>query len=154
MATLLGKVRSLHCWLIGHPLPVIFNGPAEVILYGQNLGVTSEEQAEHMIGQVVAFDATKPFNILPMDTDGGFCSQFVNGLTLDSRINVQHGGLLVERVNPESNSGFRWYWRLFKHLCLAALIAAVFSLVSLNWFVKIVNQTRHKSVVGEKKGSF
>ncbi len=131
MATHLGGLASLHCWLIGHPLPVIFTGPATVILYGQNLDFTEESNAEHLIQQVVAFDASKPFNVLPTETDGALWSDFTNGLTLESRLSVEHGRLLVEQAIPEGNSPFRLPGKILVHLGLAAAIALVIFLLSV-----------------------
>ncbi len=120
---------SLHCWLIGHPLPVIFKGPARILLYGENLGAAQSERREHLVQQVAAFNAGMPFNVAPTETDGGLWSQFTNGLTLDSRLSVVQGLLLVEQVLPNRTSSFQLYKRLFGHLVLAAMIALIIYLL-------------------------
>lgn len=130
MSTHLKGLWSLHCWLLGHPLPVIFAGPATVILYGQNLGAVSEEHGEHLISQVVAFDAKKPFSVLPTETDSHIWSDFANGLTLESRLGVEKSRLVVEQIIPDGTSPFRLLWRLLTHVALAAVIAAVIFLLA------------------------
>lgn len=130
MSTHLKGLTSLHCWLIGHPLPVIFSGPATVVLYGQNLDTVREEHGEHLISQVVAFDATTPFTVLPTETDGHLWSDFTNGLTLESRLGVKQGTLVVEQVMPDGASSFRLYRRLLAHVVLAAVIALIIFLLA------------------------
>jgi hypothetical protein len=120
---------SLSCWLIGRPLPVIFKGPARVLLYGENLSPVTLERTEHLVQQVVAFDARRPFNVVPTETDGGLWSEFTNGLTLDSRLSVDQGILLDEQILPNRLSPFRLYKRLFGHLALAGLVALIISLL-------------------------
>jgi hypothetical protein len=128
LATHFRGLLSLHCWLIGHPLPVIFYGPAEVILYGQNLTITEECNADLLISQIVSFDAAKPFNVLPLLSDGGVWTDFSNGLTFDSRINVKNGWLLYEQVNP-ARSSFRILRTILAHFLLSAFISGIIVLV-------------------------
>jgi len=79
--TILIGIISPTMWSLGYPLPVIVDGPAHIIMYGEGLlNAQISAGVEYIPSQVVAFDATKSFAARALRPDDGIVSHLANAI--------------------------------------------------------------------------
>ena len=131
--TMLGRIISPTMWLLGHPLPSVFTGPGQVLLYGQNLRWIDPPNTPPDDGriavedllprQVMAFPVTARFSAVALRGDGGLLSHLYNVTTSQVRWSIEHPTrILVEDVNRPSWGASRLLFHLLIHLTAWALV--------------------------------
>lgn len=130
--TMLGRLFSPTMWLLGHPLPSVFTGPGQVLLYGQNLRwiPAAPAPAEGLVAvedllprQVMAFPVGARFSAVALRGDGGLFSHLYNVTTSQVRWSIEHPTrILVEDVNRPSWGASRLLLHLLIHLTVWALV--------------------------------
>jgi hypothetical protein len=130
--TLLARLLSPTMWLLGHPLPSVFTGPGQVLLYGQNLrwiepagdpGPDRVAVEDLLPAQVMAFPAEARFSAVALRGDGGLLSHLYNVTTSQVRWSIeQPARILVEDVNRPHWGASRLLLHLAVHLVAWALV--------------------------------
>jgi hypothetical protein len=133
MHTQLSRLLSPSCWGIHHPLPVVVNGPGQLVIYAENLYSTRDgsqtqvipagAQAEFIPSQVVAFNCRQSFQVKALHPDDSPLSQVINALIDDNRICF---ALDAEVYVSPINHPYRHKLRVFLHVAFhLALIPAI-----------------------------
>ncbi len=106
---------SPAAWIMGSPVPCVFQGPVSVVFYGQALRWDDRPGVKELkVGQVVSFDVSRGFEVRAMDSSPNPMSVLFNALTLESRFVQDGGAVLKENFFGESGGA----WRLLKHFVL------------------------------------
>lgn len=121
------RLMSPACWLIGHPLPVIANGPGTILLSGRRL---REElgQVEALSKQVVAFDARARWIVRAPQSDSGVLSQLWNIVSGQCRIIFLDEAVVVRSQVMPSVASSRWH-AIFLALVHLAVIGAIATII-------------------------
>lgn len=130
--TMLRRLLSPTMWLLGHPLPCVFTGPGQVLLYGRNLRWIAPAEApapdvvaveDLLPNQVMAFPATARFSAVALRGDGGLLSHLYNVTTSQVRWSIEHPArILVEDLNRPAWGASRLLLHLAMHLGAWALV--------------------------------
>ena len=112
------------CWLLGHPVPCVFSGPATLILYGQGLRWRSEGEARALgRDQLVLFGTEAEVEILPLEPTSA-TAHFINAITFRSRVVVgDRDRVLIQDFQQEESGGARFFKEFFVHILLLILLA-------------------------------
>lgn len=111
-------------WLLGHPIPCVFEGPVNLLLHGAALRQDDGSASKtYQPSQIVMFDATAPFEIAAMDARSNWFSLVYNALTFESRFVTNGNGVVVEDYIAPPRISFGVLRHFLLHATFGILLA-------------------------------
>lgn len=127
MHPILKAIFSPTMWIMGHPIPCVFEGPVTLIFNGAALRWDDSPAAkEYQVTQVIAFDATRPFGVLAMNPGPNPMSLLYNALTFQSRFVAEDGKVLIEDYIAPPRLNLRILRHFLAHVVLILLVFIIF----------------------------
>lgn len=127
MHPILKALCSPTMWIMGHPIPCVFEGPVTLMFNGAALRWDdSTAPKEYQVAQVIAFDATRRFGILAMNPGPNPMSLLYNALTFQSRFVAEEGRVLIEDYIAPPRLNLRILRHFIAHVGLVILIFIIF----------------------------
>jgi hypothetical protein len=115
-------------WSLGHPLPIIADGPVDLVFYGEGMRtVTASAGDEYIPSQVVCYNSSTLISARALNPDSSALAHVSNAVGRESRwVFAEQTELTLVPINRPTGSSHHFFWHVAFHLAVLTAMAILF----------------------------